>query len=238
MRRWLVLSILLNVAMLCAALGLVIHKGGWPWLVGLTRTMPSSGFSQAGLYQGRVDSFMKMPVQKGVWVFLGDSLTDYAPTQELFGVRALNRGIAGDTLSDLGKRASEVSRHLPDAIVLWGGTNDILAGTGCEEVVQRILKLATTLNQSSPTSRLIVLGPPPISDLLASSQAGLRSGIVCVNRRLGERISEVKAQFADPAVVLADGSGALSAAYSFDGIHLSGDGYRAWAAWLSPMLAD
>jgi len=238
MRRWLVFSVLLNFAMLGAATGLVIHKGGWPWLIGLTRPMPSPGFSQAALYQGRVDTFMKTPVQSGAWVFLGDSLTDYAPTQELFGVRALNRGIAGDTVSDMGNRASEVSRHAPSVIVLWGGTNDLLAGAGCEEVVRRILNLAAVLNQSSPLSRLIVLGLPPIADRLANGQAGLRSGIACVNRLLGERISEVKAQFANPATVLADQSGALGVAYSFDGIHLSGDGYRAWAAWLSPMLLD
>lgn len=238
MRRWLIFSVLLNVAILGAATGLVIHKGGWPWLIGLTRATQSLGFSQVGIYQGRVDTFMKTPVQSGAWVFLGDSLTDYAPTQELFGVRALNRGIAGDSVSDMAKRASEVSRHAPSVIVLWGGTNDLLAGVGCEEVVRRILNLAAVLNQSSPQSRLIVLGPPPIADRLADTQASLRSGIACLNGRLGERISEVGAQFANPATVLADQSGALRAAYSFDGIHLSGDGYRAWAAWLSPMLLD
>lgn len=236
-RRWLIVSLLLNVAMACVATVIIIYKGGWPWLMALSRPMPSPPFSQTALYRGRVDTLQKMPEHRGGWVFLGDSLTDYAPTQELFGELALNRGIAGDFVSDMAKRASEVSRHMPSAIVLWGGTNDLLAGLGCEEVVRQVLKLAKDLNQASPQAHLIVLGPPPISEQLAEKRPGFLTGVECVNRKLGERIAEVHAEFGNPATVLADRSGALNPSYGFDGIHLNGDGYLAWSTWLLPMLS-
>lgn len=236
-RRWLILSLALNAALLCAATLIVIYKGGWHWLAGLSRPVQPERFSQTALYQGRVDTFQKTPEHRGGWVFLGDSLTDYAPTQELFGPQALNRGIAGDLISDMAKRAAEVSRHTPSTVVLWGGTNDLLAGLGCDEVVRQTLNLAKTLKTTSPQARLIVLGPPPVGNQLAENPPDFRAKIACVNRNLGERISEVNAEFGNPATVLADRSGALNAAYGFDGIHLNGEGYRAWSAWLLSMLS-
>lgn len=126
---------------------------------------------------------------------------------------------------------------MPSAIVLWGGTNDLLAGLGCEEVVRQVLKLAKDLNQASPQAHLIILGPPPISEQLAEKRPGFLTGVECVNRKLGERIAEVHAEFGNPATVLADRSGALNPSYGFDGIHLNGDGYLAWSTWLLPMLS-
>ncbi|MCG2577759.1 GDSL-type esterase/lipase family protein [Dechloromonas sp. XY25] len=236
-RRWLILSLALNAALICGAAAIVIYKGGWHWLAGFSRSAQPERFSQTAIYRGRVDAFQKTPEHTGGWVFLGDSLTDYALTQELFGPQALNRGIAGDRVSDMAKRASEVSRHAPSAVVLWGGTNDLLAGLGCDEVVQQTLNLAKTLKSASPQAHLIVLGPPPVGNRLADNPHGFQANIECVNRNLSQRISEVNAEFGNPAIVLADRSGALNAAYGFDGIHLNGEGYRAWSDWLLPMLS-
>ena len=41
-------------------------------------------------------------------VFLGDSLTDFYPIEEFTDVKIVNRGIAGDTTSDVMHRVSEV----------------------------------------------------------------------------------------------------------------------------------
>lgn len=236
MRRWLIISLLLNAAMLGAAAAIIVYKGGWQWLEGLARPAQPARFSQSALYQGRVDAFQAMPQVPGAWVFLGDSLTDYAPTQELFGVQSLNRGIAGDLVADIARRASEASRHSPSAIVLWAGTNDLLAGLGCDEVVRQTLSLVKGLKHSSPQARMIVLGPPPVAAHLAQNPSGFRAAIECVNRKLGERIPEVDAAFGNPATVLADSSGDLNGTYSFDGVHLNGSGYGVWSAWVLPML--
>lgn len=236
MRRWLIVSLLLNALMLSAAAAIIVYKGGWSWLEGLTHPAQSARFSQSAIYRGRVDAFQATPPLSGAWVFLGDSLTDYAPTQELFGAQALNRGIAGDLVADIARRAPEVSRHTPSAIVLWGGTNDLLAGLGCDEVVRQTLNLAKSLKQSSPQARLIVLGPPPVATRLAENPPGFRAAIDCVNRKLGGSLTEVDAVFGNPATVLAESSGDLKTIYSFDGVHLNGEGYRVWSAWLLPML--
>lgn len=236
MRRWLVISLLLNAVMIGAAIAIIVYKGGWQWLEGLTRHGQPARFSQTALYHGRVDAFQMTPELPGAWIFLGDSLTDYAPTQELFGAQALNRGIAGDLVADIARRASEVVRHKPSAIVLWGGTNDLLAGQGCNDVVRQTLSLAKGLKNSSPQARLIVLGPPPVAERLAENPPGFRLAIECVNRKLGERIAEIDAVFGNPATSLADSSGDLKTTNSFDGVHLNGEGYRAWSAWLLPML--
>lgn len=236
MRRWMILSLFINALMIGAAMALIMYKGGWHWLMGLSRPAQTARFSQTALYQGRVDAFQKTPVQPGAWVFLGDSLTDYAPTQELLGTKALNRGIAGDLVADMAKRASEIPRHTPSAIVLWGGTNDLLAGFSCDAVVQQMVNLAITLKHSSPQARVIVLGPPPVAERLAENPKGFRTMIECVNRKMAERMSDIDAVFRNPASVLADSSGELRSEYSFDGIHLNGDGYRTLSAWVQPML--
>lgn len=237
MRRWLIVSLLMNVAMISVATAILVYKGGWRWLEGLSRQAQPARFSQTALYQGRVDVLHKTPVLPGAWVFLGDSLTDYAPTQELFGAQALNRGIAGDLVADMAKRASEVARHTPSVVVLWGGTNDLLAGLACDDVVRQMLSLAGRLKHSSPQARLIVLGPPPVAARLAENPPGFQAAIKCVNQKLAERMSEVDAVFGNTASVLADSSGELKTAYSFDGVHLNGEGYRVWTEWLLPMLS-
>lgn len=236
MRRWLIFSLLLNLAMIGVAAAIIVYKGGVRWLEGLVVSTQPVRFSQTSLYQGRVDTFQKVPDHPGAWVFLGDSLIDYAPTQELIGAQAINRGIAGDLVADMAKRAAEVSRHTPAVVVLWGGTNDLLAGLECDQVVHQILDLAKVLKSASPQAQVLILGPPPVADRLAENPPGFRGRVECVNRRLGERISEVDARFGDPASILADTSGALSTIYGFDGIHLNGEGYLAWSAWLLSML--
>lgn len=236
MRRWLILSLGMNVAIFCVATSVFFYKGGWRWLEGGARSVQPAPFSQTALYQGRVDSLQSTPVLLGAWVFLGDSLTDYAPVRELFGALALNRGIAGDRIEDLTRRAQEASRHQPSVIVLWGGTNDVLAGASCESIVRETVNLVRKLKYASPLARVIVLGPPPVVARLANNPPGFNASIQCVNLKLREQLPSLAVAFGDPAVVLATQDGELNSVYSFDGVHLNGAGYRAWAEWLLPML--
>lgn len=236
MRRWLILSLGMNVAIFCVATSVFFYKGGWRWLERGGRPVQPAPFSQTALYQGRVDSLQSTPTLPGAWIFLGDSLTDYAPIRELFGTLALNRGIAGDRIEDLTKRAQEASRHQPSVLVVWGGTNDILAGASCESIVRETVSLAGKLKYASPLARIVVLGPPPVVGRLANNPPGFNASIQCVNRKLREQLPSLAVVFGDPAAVLATPDGELNSDYSFDGVHLNGAGYRAWAAWLLPML--
>ena len=62
-------------------------------------------------------------------VFLGDSLTDFYPLQDFFPDFSLcNRGIAGETSSDVIRRIDDVFTLEPEVLFLQIGINDFITG--------------------------------------------------------------------------------------------------------------
>lgn len=234
--RWLALSLLANLVFMVGAAVFLATKGGWSYLNGKLSAGEGRRFSSTRLYQGRIDTWAAMPAKRGAWVFVGDSLTDYAPTDELFGIPSLNRGVAGDRVADVAARASEIGRHAPAGIVLWVGINDLQSGTPCTRVAQDIVQLSRSLHSRSPGARIVVLGLIPVAPAMGKQPLQLNDAIRCTNRALESALLQPEFQFLNPGSRFSDENGTLVAAYTSDGIHLNGAGYRAWAAWLVEAL--
>lgn len=231
--RWLLASLALNCFLILGIVGLILAKGG----LSLPSTKPihrdAPRFSETRLYKGRMDTWAAMPALRGAWVFVGDSLTDYAPLDELFGMHVLNRGIAGDHVADARARLAEVARHSPTGVVVWVGINDLMSGAPCETVAQEIDGLAQALHAQAPEARVVVVGLLPTAPTANKVPPHINETVRCVNGRLESAFAQSIFRFLNPGTRFSDANGDLDSTLSADGIHLNGVGYRAWAAWLN-----
>lgn len=155
----------------------------------------------------RVSQFQGLPNSADV-VLLGDSLTDHGRWSELLPGRVANRGIGRDTVDMVAARAD----RLPDGpVFVMVGVNDLSLGRSVADVVASYEVLLDRLGDR----RVIVqsvLGPAnlPVPELNeALSKLSARRGL----------------EFLDLTPLLG-----YPLRPTYDGIHLTAEGYRLWAA--------
>jgi lysophospholipase L1-like esterase len=113
-------------------------------------------------------------------VYLGDSITDWTNLDEFVGgdgVRVLNRGISGDTVDGVMRRALDSVPHGTRAVFLMVGYNDLAQGETAEATAARVLDVAATLRQSGRVGVVIVESVPPPGNAVAHRVAALNGGL-------------------------------------------------------------
>jgi lysophospholipase L1-like esterase len=192
----------------------------------------------SALYQHRIEHFEALPEQKGAVIFLGDSQTEQAEWHELAdisGGKVLNRGISGDYIQGILNRIEESLRHEPAYIFLQIGINDLLAGTAPERAVLELEQLIDVIQHRHPGGRLVVLGLPPVNSEVRVLSTD-NHAIASFNQGLQQVAAKKNVPFLDLYAPLSDEQGRLSEAFTSDGIHLNGSGYRVWMRVLGPWL--
>jgi lysophospholipase L1-like esterase len=171
----------------------------------------------------RVSAFEAFPLAPDDVVFLGDSITEGGPWDELFpGVRTRNRGIGGDTTAGVLRRLEQVTRAQPAKVFLLIGTNDLFAGASEAEVVSNIEEILDRVKQESPDTELYLQSVLPRAP-------DYRERIESLNTRLAEVAGERGAAWVDlyPAFIDPETDG-IRAELSNDELHLLGPGYALW----------
>ncbi|HEX3860165.1 MAG TPA: GDSL-type esterase/lipase family protein [Stellaceae bacterium] len=169
-------------------------------------------------------------------LFLGDSLTrkwDQALWDRFFAPSgALNLGVNGDKTENLLWRLQNgnLNGQHPTAVVLLIGTNDIGRNRAATVIAQGIRDILTLLRERLPATRILLLGVLPRS---ASPGSRRRMQVAAVNHLLQTCEDREYVFYADLGDTLLDADGRLSPEISFDGVHLSAQGY----ALLTPQVA-
>lgn len=181
----------------------------------------------------RLAQFAAAPVADRV-VFLGDSITEQGVWEQWFPeLPTLNRGIGGNAIYQVLERLDNAIVS-PRAISLLIGTND-LHGLGRSadvgEIATEMRDLVRRIREKAPTAPLLVNSVLPRSAYFA---ARIRS----LNARYRQVSIDEGAAYVDVWPALAGPDGAIRRAYTSDGLHLSGEGYRAWAEVLRPHLSS
>jgi lysophospholipase L1-like esterase len=163
------------------------------------------------------------------WVLLGDSLTQFGRWEEwLRGVPVLNRGVSGETSDDVLQRM-DAAVNDPIAVFLLIGTNDLAWGYSTEHIAGNVRAILAEIERRAPGTPVVVQSVPPRT-------RPFREPIRALNQAYRDLVAAggPHVEYLDIATALADEEGDLRAAFTPDGVHLSGAGYAAWVQVLWP----
>ena len=167
-------------------------------------------------------------------IFIGDSIIEYYPLQELLGTSKtiVNRGIRG---YQTGLLQENLDAHLygdaVDQIVLLIGTNDIGKDVPINEALNNLESVIQTISRDYPLSQIKLVSILPVNESTDFKQT--------VYIRTNEKINAWNQAYQDLASAymqvefvpvfenLLDQEGQLKADYTTDGLHLSVAGYQA-----------
>lgn len=176
-------------------------------------------------------------------IFIGDSIVEYYPLQELFGTAKtiVNRGIRG---YQTGLLLENLDAHLygdaVDQIVLLIGTNDIGKDIPMNDALDNLERVIQSIARDYPLSQIKLVSILPINEGEEYKQT--------VYIRTNEKIREWNQAYEALASVymqvdfvpiydsLTDSEGQLKSAYTTDGLHLSVAGYQALSDVLKTYL--
>ena len=167
-------------------------------------------------------------------IFIGDSIIEYYPLQELLGTSKtiVNRGIRG---YQTGLLLDNLDAHLyggaVDQIVLLIGTNDIGKDVPMNEALNNLESVIQSISRDYPLSQIKLVSILPVNESTDFKQT--------VYIRTNEKIKAWNQAYQDLASAymqvefvpvfenLLDQEGQLKSDYTTDGLHLSVAGYQA-----------
>ena len=176
-------------------------------------------------------------------IFIGDSIVEYYPLQELLGTAKtiVNRGIRGyQTRLLLENLDAHLYGDAIDQIVLLIGTNDIGKDIPMNEALDNLERVIQSIAREYPLSQIKLLSILPVNEGEKYKQT--------VYIRTNEKIREwnqayealasayMQVDFVPIYDSLTDSEGQLQSTYTTDGLHLSVAGYQALSDALKTYL--
>ena len=176
-------------------------------------------------------------------IFIGDSIVEYYPLQELLGTAKtiVNRGIRGyQTRLLLDNLDVHLYGDAVDQIILLIGTNDIGKDVSMNEALDNLERVIQSINREYPLSQIKLVSILPVNEGEEYKQT--------VYIRTNEKIREwnqayealasayMQVDFLPIYDSLTDSEGQLKSAYTTDGLHLSVAGYQALSDALKTYL--
>ena len=167
-------------------------------------------------------------------IFIGDSIIEYYPLQELLGTSKtiVNRGIRG---YQTGLLQENLDAHLygdaVDQIVLLIGTNDIGKDVPINEALNNLESVIQTISRDYPLSQIKLVSILPVNegeDFKQTVYIRTNEKINAWNQAYQDLASAyMQVEFVPVFENLLDQEGQLKADYTTDGLHLSVAGYQA-----------
>lgn len=186
-------------------------------------------------YQQRMELFRELPGQKNAILFLGNSITERGPWQELLpGKPVVNRGIGGDNTFGLLARLDSHLVMKPKVIFLLIGINDIGRGLPTEVSASNYRRIVDRIRSVCPKATLYLQSILPMNEkiLTAAYLKNKKDKVIALNQEIRKIAAERKLTFIDLHPVFADPQGELQAGMTIDGIHLRPSAYAKWVEFL------
>ena len=167
-------------------------------------------------------------------IFIGDSIIEYYPLQELLGTSKIivNRGIRG---YQTGLLQENLDAHLygdaVDQIVLLIGTNDIGKDVPMNETLNNLESVIQSISRDYPLSQIKLVSILPVhqgEEYKQTVYIRTNEKIMAWNQAYQDLASAyMQVEFVPVFENLLDQEGQLKADYTTDGLHLSVAGYQA-----------
>jgi len=182
----------------------------------------------------RVTQFELLSSRPANIVFLGDSITEAGLWHELFpGLDVVNRGIDGNTTTDVLERVDQVFKLKPKKLFLMIGINDLNKKSGTDTAILNYKKLFDLIDQNIPQSKIYVQSILPVNDVWTFID---NTDIPSLNKELKHQANKRSYTYIDLHLAFSDSTGKLKQALSNDGIHLLGAGYELWQSLIKEFL--
>lgn len=185
-------------------------------------------------YPARIKVFQADTIDEGDIVMLGNSLTQEGGNWniKLSVTNAKNRGISGDNTDGVMARLNELTCRAPSIVFMMIGTNDLWVNYSAEKVAANIHTIGTLLSDSLPDSKIILQTIMPLA--VGNSS---KSKLVSINDFL-KTYESAQYQLVDTYNHMANEEGDLPAEYTYDGVHLTTEGYAHWLVLLKEYLNE
>lgn len=178
----------------------------------------------------RVQLFEEFPAYADI-VFIGDSITEGGEWNDFFpNLNISNRGVGGDMTSDVIVRMDSVIAVNPKVAIIMLGINDIYNKVSNDEIVANYSSIVGMLVKN----KVEVIIQSTIQCELKECGQDKVSQVNALNDKLLMLSHELNVSY----VFLEDLSSqkGLSSDFTYDGVHLTADGYRNWVEEISEVL--
>jgi len=228
-----ILSIALNVLTVCFFVGKRIYYGYQGYKQSHPYISPDSLKKLEKIknkYNINCEGIFKsLPHDTTDIVFLGTSLTQGFPLQEIFNNCHLkNRGVSGNTTEDVLNRLDEVIEGRPQKVFLEIGINDLMQNISVDSTYSNTIEIIENIKKQSPKTKIYVQSVIP-SD--RSEHIPTLNGLVksyCVKHKI--TYINLYSAF--------DKNGLLQPGLTVDGTHLTAKGYQLWKALIVQFVDD
>ncbi len=181
-----------------------------------------------GNYPARIKVFQADTISSGDIVMLGNSLTEMGGNWNTkLGITTVkNRGISGDNTNGVMARLDELLCRDPSLVFLMIGTNDLFLTDSPTEIAKRIDSIGSRLATGLPDARIFVQTIMPLGAGHSQKQKAIQiNGLI-------KAVVDPDYVVLDTYQHMADENGDLPAAFTYDDIHLTPEGYVHWVTLL------
>lgn len=229
MKLWKYFAVATVTAVVCAA-GMNWHYTG----AIIPRKRTETDIINTAFYKIKRSIHEAMPRREGCVVFLGDSLTDYVPFNELVPeVRTVNRGIAGDNTLGALQRIDGVISLKPAKLFILLGTNDIVYNMTADTTAANLTAIIRKVQEASPSTKIFLETLMPVYPELETRRTN--ETINALNARVRAVAQETGVTLVDTHSHMAE-EGVLPLKWTVDGLHLNGAGVMRWVELLKPLM--
>ena len=177
-------------------------------------------------------------------VFLGDSITEFYPIDEIYGdLPIIKSGIAGYRTDDLLPKLEEmVYRYNPTSVYLLIGTNDLLWDKVEDKIkaISNIKKIVESIKSNRKKTKIYIESIYPVNVDLDTTRnmVGYRENetIIEVNKEIEKYCRENNYIYINMYDELIDEDGNLNKKYTDDGLHPNSLGYAKITRVLLPYI--
>ena len=161
-------------------------------------------------------------------VFLGDSITDWCPIEEIYpGLPIVNSGVAGyETTDILSRMDSMVYRYNPTKVFILIGTNDIKYVEDSEEqTANNIKEIINRIKTYRKNTKIYYEAILPVNKNKVATEERYNDEIQEINRIMKDYCAENNVTYIDMYSLLQDENGDFDGRYTHDGLHPNDLGY-------------
>lgn len=185
------------------------------------------------VHVNRKDLFDTLHVKKHHIVFAGDSISQRNEWNEILNdPNAINRGIDSDNAGELLSRIDQILKGEPQKLFIKIGINDLYYNKDPKIVLDTHREIIRLTKEFSPDTKLYIQSLLPVNNTKYAHPMNNQK-IKDFNGQLKTLVEENEVEFIDMYEdFLTPDLGEMDPRYTFDGAHLSGEGYLKWKEML------